>query len=370
MASFRHVLVTNDFPPKVGGIQTYLYEIYRRLDPDSYTVITTTFPGDVEFDNAFPGEVIRLRNRLLPDPLTRRQVFQLCAELDPDLVVFDPIWPAGELAMAVSRPYALIAHGAEVKIPAAIPWLGRRMQRIIANSRGVISAGRYVADLISQLSPNAEQILIPPGIDLDIFRPSLERGRLREELMLDPSRKLILFVSRLVPRKGADTLLRSIGFSKDGDKQFEVHIVGDGRYRARLESLAMASGAPVVFHGKVSESRKIELYQAADLFVMPVRTRWFGLEEEGFGIVFLEAQACGLKVIASRSGGVAEAVDPVSGILLDRADSRSLWSVLGPAITEASGGLERPRDFVSQSYDLKYLAANYAQAIVSFADMK
>ncbi|MHB1520812.1 MAG: glycosyltransferase family 4 protein [Ferrimicrobium sp.] len=325
----RHVLITNDFYPKVGGIQAYLGEIYRRLDPTTFMVVTTQVPGAEAFDRDFPAPIVRLSRQLLPTPKMRRAIGQSIQNFAPELVVYDPIIPIGALGTSLGLPYALIAHGAEIRVPAHLPVLGAQLRRTVRRSLGVVAAGGYPADEVRKLSPSTRVEIIPPGIDSRRFHPAepLDRAQLRERWMRDPSRDLVLFVSRLVPRKGADTLLHAMARAPMSSRS-EVHLVGDGRDRSRLERIALSVAPPVIFHGRLSETDKIELYQAADLFVFPARDRWLGVEQEGFGIVILEAQACGLPVIVGSSGGTAEALAPEGGLLLRRSDARELWRAI------------------------------------------
>ncbi|WP_298335271.1 glycosyltransferase family 4 protein [Ferrimicrobium sp.] len=367
----RHVLITNDFLPKVGGIQAYLGEIYRRLDPESFLVITTTVPGASEFDRTFGAPVVRLGERLLPTPSTITTLRQSLASFDPELVVYDPIFPIGAVGDALGRPYAVIAHGAEVRVPAYLPLVRAQLQRTIRGARGVIAAGGYPADEVCQLAPSASVFVVPPGIDASRYCPLEEddRSRLRRQWMTNPERQLILFVSRLVPRKGADTLLRAAA-ELDARTGAEIHIVGDGRDRARLMRLAAAVPSSVVFHGPLAEEAKIELYQAADLFVFPARDRWFGIEREGFGIVILEAQACGTPAIVGASGGTGEALAPKSGHLLEVAGPKELARLLRELLADPARLKLYRREtsaYIRTNFDYDQLSKAYEASLHALA---
>ncbi|WP_276938914.1 glycosyltransferase family 4 protein [Ferrimicrobium acidiphilum] len=368
----RHVLITNDFLPKVGGIQAYLGEIYSRLDPESFLVITTRVPGCEEFDRGFGAPIVRLGKRLLPTPATVRDLAGPIADFSPDLLVYDPIVPIGVARDAFEIPYALIAHGAEVRVPAYLPVLRAQLRRTIQGSRGVIAAGGYPAEEVRKLVPDARVVVVPPGIDRGRFCEADDstRASLRRRWMQDPGRKLVLFVSRLVPRKGADTLLRALAAA--GSMQgLEIHIVGDGRDRRRLNRLAMAISNPVVFHGRLDERAKIELYQAADVFVFPARDRWLGVEQEGFGIVILEAQACGTPAIVGASGGTPEALVPSSGQLLRRGDPAELAAVLRRVIADSTqlGSARRATSaYVREHFDYDQLSKAYESALCALVN--
>jgi len=373
-AIMRHVLITNDFWPKVGGIQSYLGEIYQRLDPATFMVVTTTQVGALDFDRNFGAPIVRLGHQLLPTPMTRNAMREAIAGFNPDLVVYDPIVPIGALGATLGLPYALIAHGAEVRVPAYLPGLRALLRQSIRHSIGVIAAGGYPAREVCRLVPDASVEIVPPGIDAKRFGPATptQREQLRQRWMLDPNQDLILFVSRLVPRKGADTLLRAMGKLGFGAK-IEAHIVGDGRDRGRLERLAQSVAGSVVFHGRLPESDMVELYQAADLFVFPARNRWFGVEQEGFGIVILEAQACGTPVIIGDSGGTSEALATAGGELLGRGRFHSVEDALAARLADHKCQ-SAPREAISAEvrarFDYDQLSKAYEVALAKLMDAR
>jgi phosphatidylinositol alpha-1,6-mannosyltransferase len=164
---------------------------------------------------------------------------------------------------------------------------------------------------------------VPPGVDVERFRPLVESERVatREQFGLPLDQPVVLGVSRLVPRKGFDTLLRAGGQLARTGRTFVVAIAGGGRDRDRLERIASEVGAPARFLGRVGDEDLPALYGAADVFAMLCRSRWAGLEQEGFGIVFLEAAASGAPQVAGASGGAAEAVvDGETGVVVDPPD--------------------------------------------------
>ncbi|HEX2064383.1 MAG TPA: glycosyltransferase family 1 protein, partial [Acidimicrobiales bacterium] len=141
-----HLLVTNDFPPKVGGIQAYLWELWRRLPAERVTVLTTPHEGSSAFDRAQAYRVVRSRRRvLLPTPGLLRVVRSLASEVDAGLVVLDPVLPLGLIGPHLGRPYAVVLHGAEVTVPARVPGLHRALARVLAGARHVVAAGAYPA---------------------------------------------------------------------------------------------------------------------------------------------------------------------------------------------------------------------------------
>ena len=367
----RHLLVTNDFPPKVGGIQNYLWELWRRLPADDVVVHTTPYEGADAFDEAQPYAVTRSREPwLLPGPHLTRRVRRLAHRHDVDLVVIDPALPAGLIGPRLDHPYAVIVHGAEVAIPGRLPGTRQLLKTVLAGAAGVIAAGGYAArECERALGRPLPAFVIPPGVDVDRFRRSsvAERIEARRRLNLQPEAPTVVSVSRLVPRKGMDTLVRAAALMAGSHPDVSVFIAGKGRDRRRLTRLAGRVDAPVELLGRLDDDDLAALYGCADLFAMLCRTRWGGLEQEGFGIVFLEAAAAGVPQVAGRSGGAHEAViDGETGIVLDPATPESAAAAIGallddPARRKAMGDAARRRTETEFSYDV--LAARLGRAL-------
>jgi phosphatidylinositol alpha-1,6-mannosyltransferase len=208
-----------------------------------------------------------------------------------------------------------------VTIPGRLALLSRSLRTVLQHSRVAIAAGGYpLAEARHALGRDpAGAAVVAPGVDVKRFVPlaTSERERLRRDDQVN-ERFVVASYSRLVPRKGMDTLIRAAAQLAPRYPQLLVEIGGSGRDRARLERLATRTGAPVRFLGRVADDRLVGWLGRSDLFVMDCRSRWWGLEQEGFGIVFVEAAACALAVIAGRSGGSHEAVlDGRTGIVLD-----------------------------------------------------
>ena len=371
----RHLLVTNDFPPKVGGIQNYLWELWRRLPPDEVVVHTTPYDGSAAFDATQPFTVIRSREPwLLPGGHLVRRVNRLAARHDADLVVIDPALPAGLIGPRLDLPYAVVVHGAEVAIPGRLPGTRRLLRRVLDSAAGVIAAGQYSAlECERVLGRSLPAFVIPPGVDVERFHPAShdERARLRGRLGLRPEASTVVSVSRLVPRKGMDTLVRAAARLASDGRDLQVIVAGDGRDRRRLRSLAARTGAPVRLRGRLDDADVTDLVRCADVFAMLCRTRWRGLEQEGFGIVFLEAAAAGVPQVAGRSGGAHEAVaDGETGIVLDRATPAAAAEAIGTLLADRErrtemGAAARQRAETGFSYDI--LADQLRRAIDEIA---
>lgn len=329
-----HLLVTNDFPPKIGGIQSYLWELWRRLPVGDASVFTTPYPGTAAFDAAAPLPIVRSRQKvLLPTPAVTRQVLSLAESTRSSFVVLDPAVPLGWIGPSLAKaglPYAVVLHGAEVTVPGRLPLSRQVLARVLDGAIHVIAAGGYpLAEAERCVGRSLAATVIPPGVDVDSFRPvvdDFERDEARRNLGLPTIAEgdVIVCASRLVPRKGFDTVLRAAaavaqrrsagGGSRENVRPLTVVIAGSGRDRERLERVARHIGKDTMlnldvrFLGRVSDHDLRALHRGGDLFAMLCRNRWGGLEQEGFGIVFVEAAASGTPQIAGRSGGSHEAV--------------------------------------------------------------
>jgi phosphatidylinositol alpha-1,6-mannosyltransferase len=359
----KHLLVTNDFPPKIGGIQSLLWEWWRRLPPDRFAVLTSPYSGDAEFDAAQPFRVERTREPvLLPHPWMVRRIDALSAEIGADLVVLDPALPLGLVGPSLSAPYDVVLHGAEVTVPGRVPGTRQALGHVLRRARHVISAGRYAAVEAERAAGRELPVtVVQPGVDVERFTPLNEHDRraARFRFGLPTDGELIVAVSRLVPRKGFDVAIRAVARLARSRPDLLLAIAGGGRDESRLRRLVTELAAPVRFLGRVPNDDLPRLYGCADLFAMPCRTRWGGLEQEGFGIVYIEAAACGVPQVAGDSGGAAEAVeDGVTGLIVRRPEDASevadAFTALldDPARRALMGKASRARAEAEFSYDV------------------
>jgi phosphatidylinositol alpha-1,6-mannosyltransferase len=373
-----HILVTNDFPPKTGGIQSYLWELWRRFPTDSAVVLTARGPdrgaAAAKFDQKEQYRIVRTDDAvLLPTPALRRRINELVKETAAVLVIIDPVLPLGALGLGrgLDVPYGLVVHGAETTMPGRFPGSRHLMGRVLAGAKLVIAAGPYPARQAQNAvkDHSLDTVVIPPGVDTAKFRPLVgeERDEARARFGLPEEARLVVSLSRLVPRKGMDVLIEtSAELAKERD-DLVVAIGGSGRDRKRLEGLIQSFDAPVRLVGRVADEDLPAFYGCADVFAMLCRNRIGGLEE-GFGIVFIEAASTGVAQVAGLSGGVPDAVvDGVTGLVVDRpADSREAAGVLGkllddPALRSRLG--EAARERAVAEFDLDNLAARLSHAI-------
>jgi phosphatidylinositol alpha-1,6-mannosyltransferase len=373
-----HLLVTNDFPPKVGGIQVYLWELWRRLDPTTFAVLTASSHPDAAAFDAEQAErgvrIERVRQRVLaPTPGLVRRIREAAERVGADLVVLDPAFPLSLVGPRLGMPYAVILHGAEVAIPGRLPLSRSLLAHVVRHASLVVSAGGYPAAEARRAVRGRNMppvVEVPPGVDLERFTPldSGERARARADLGLPAAGPLVVSVSRLVPRKGMDVLVDASVILAERYPDLTVAVAGRGRDAERLAGHVAETGAPVRLLGGVSDEDLPRLVGAADVFAMLCRNRWLGLEQEGFGIVFVEAAAAGVVQVAGASGGAGEAVeDGVTGVVVRRPAeasdvARAIAGLLAdPDRRSVMGAAARRRAEASFDYDL--LAPRLAQSL-------
>jgi phosphatidylinositol alpha-1,6-mannosyltransferase len=346
----RVLVVTNDFPPRPGGIQSFVHGIVSRLPPSDVVVYTSRWRGWEEFDATQPYEIVRESTSvLLPTPSVRRRAVSLLQSRECSAVWFGAMAPLGLLAPALRRAGASrlvgTTHGHEVGW-ALLPGPRQLLRRIASGLDVVTYLGEYTRSrLAPALGPYASRMVqLAPGVDTSFFRPGVREPDVRARYGLG-ARPVVVCVSRLMPRKGQDTLIRVLPLLQKSVPEVALLLVGGGPYRSRLERLARSLGVStsVVFTGSVPYEELPAHYCAGDVFAMPCRTRLGGLDVEGLGIVFLEASACGLPVVAGRSGGAPDAVVDgetgyvVDGESLDAVATGIRGLVRDPAVAKAIG---------------------------------
>jgi len=341
----RVLLVTNDFPPRRGGIQSYLQNLVDHLvaaGTHTLTVYAPKWKGAEEFDRAAAYEVVRHPTTLmLPEPSVAGRMRKLIERHRPDTVWFGAAAP-----LALMAPLARDAgagrvlastHGHEVgwsMLPVA-----RTALRRIGTGTDVVT---YVSDytrgrFASAFGPHAALEHLPPGVDTDRFAPDeVARAELRARYRLG-ERPVVVCLSRLVPRKGQDMLIRAMPAIRQRVPGAALVIVGGGPYLTSLRRLAHNFGVAehVVFTEGVPGEELPAHHALADVFAMPCRTRGAGLDVEGLGIVFLEASSTGVPVVAGRSGGAPETVvDGETGVVVDGWDVGAIAASVGDLLAD------------------------------------
>ena len=374
----KTLIVTNDFPPRPGGIQTFVHNMAVRMPPEQIVVYASTWRDGAEaarFDAEQPFQVVRDRTTmLLPTPRVTRRAAGILASEGCGSVWFGAAAPLGLMAPALRKAGAErllgMTHGHEAAW-AQLPASRQLLRRIGAGTDTLTYLGEYTRSRIAAaVGPEAAARMrqVPPGVDEKTFHPDSGGAEVRAALGLS-SRPVVVCVSRLVPRKGQDTLIRALPGVLAAEPDTVLLIVGDGPYRGDLEKLAASVGvsASVRFTGAVPWSELPAHYGAGDVYAMPCRTRRGGLDVEGLGIVYLEASATGLPVVAGDSGGAPDAVlEGETGYVVPGRDRDALTGRLvtllqDPSLRARMG--ERGRAWVEQNWRWDLLAGRLAELL-------
>ncbi|GAT09107.1 glycosyltransferase family 4 protein [Mycolicibacterium novocastrense] len=341
----RVLLVTNDFPPRRGGIQSYLQALVDHLVADGRHTLTVYAPkwkGADEFDRDAPYRVVRHPTTLmLPEPSVSSRMRRLIEQTAAETVWFGAAAPLALMAPlargAGARRVIASTHGHEVGW-SMLPLARNALRRIGSGTDAVTYVSQYTRRrFASAFGPHAALEHLPPGVDTDRFTPDeVARAQLRARYRLG-NRPVVVCLSRLVPRKGQDMLIRAMPAIRQRVPDAALVIVGGGPYRSTLHKLAHSFGVAddVVFTDAVPGDELPAHHAMADVFAMPCRTRGAGLDVEGLGIVYLEASATGVPVVAGRSGGAPETVrDGQTGVVVDGWDVGAIAAAVGDLLAD------------------------------------
>ena len=356
MQSVRLLEITNDFPPTLGGIENYIYSIVARWEPSEVVVLTRATHGSEAVDATLDAEVRRERvATLLPTPGFQAKVLDLLAGTHFDMVHFAsatlPLSLLGpRILRATGIPYAVTVHGGEFMIGARL--FRPLMQQALGEAAVVLPVSTFTQGAVLRLlkDPPPTEV-VTPGVDPARFAPQP-----KDRAGQGP---IILCVCRLVARKGPSTLIAALPRILARHPRTTLQIVGGGSDLRRLEHAARATGvsSSVRFVGPVPWSSLPRYYAAADVFALPTRERFWGLETEGFPLVYLEAASAGLPVVAGAAGGVGEAVaDAETGIIVDgRSADETAAAIIrlldDPALARSMGTLGRQRALSGFTWD-------------------
>lgn len=370
----RTLLVTNDFPPRPGGIQNYLDSLARRLPADDLVVYAPSWESGSgshpEFDAAAPFEIVRHPTSLmLPTPDVLRRAKDIMRARGCEAVWFGAAAPLAllgpSLREAGARQVVACTHGHEVGW-SMLPVARQALRRIGGTTDVLTYVSKYTRRrFAAAFGPMAGLEHLPSGVDTELFRPDdAARNEIRERHGLR-DRPTVVCVSRLVPRKGQDMLVRAMPKLRRTVPGVALLLVGGGPYRKRLTELVdeLDVGADVFFTGSVPWQELPAHYAAGDVFAMPARTRGKGLDVEALGLVYLEASATGLPVVAGRSGGAPETVlDEVTGHVVDGRDVTQLAETLAPLLNDPARARrmgEAGRAWVAGNWRWDLLAARF-----------
>jgi phosphatidylinositol alpha-1,6-mannosyltransferase len=338
----RTLLITNDFPPRPGGIQQFVHNLAVRQPAGSVVVYASTWRGAAKFDAEQPFEVVRADTSvLLPTPRVAQRAAELARAHGCDTVWFGAAAPLGLLADGLRRDGGIhravaLTHGHEIGW-AALPGARQLLRRIAHGTDVITYLGEYQRVRLDRALHGLTHLhRLAPGVDVDAFHPGVDGAAVRARHGLG-DRPVIVCVSRLVPRKGQDMLIRALPAIRRRVPGAALLLVSGGPYRRKLEGLARQHGveADVVFTGSVPWAELPAHYAAGNVYAMPCRTRAAGLDVEGLGIVYLEASATGLPVVGGDSGGAPDAVlEGETGYVVGGRDLTALAARLTDLLTD------------------------------------
>jgi phosphatidylinositol alpha-1,6-mannosyltransferase len=377
----RVLLVTNDFPPRRGGIQSYLEQLVVRLSgTHELTVYAPRWKGDSSYDRKMAAtldfEVVRHPGSLMiPEPGVDARMRGLIKAHGIETVWFGAAAPLALLAPRARSAGAVrvmaSTHGHEVGW-SMLPVARSALRRIGDGTDVVTFVSRYTrARFASAFGPDASLEHLPSGVDTDRFRPdAAARAELRARYRLG-GRPTVVCVSRLVPRKGQDMLIRALPQIREHVSGAALVIVGGGPDLARLRGLAAEFGVTdeVIFTEGVPGEELPAHYAMGDVFAMPCRTRGAGLDVEGLGIVFLEASATGIPVVAGDSGGAPETVlEGQTGHVVDGRNLAALVDAISGLLAQPERAAmmgRRGRDWVTRQWRWDTIAARAGRLLES-----
>ncbi len=350
------LMVTSSFLPGRGGIESYLAELCSQVAPHIAVLGPRRRDGiPIPHDLGYPTHGLEDGSMLVPGKKVVRAISGLVAHHRTTKVIFGTPWPLGLLGPDLDRRglrYAVIVHGAEMLVPAAVPGLSKRFARAMAGAELLLPVSGYTDNALRKLIqshglpvPTIERL--HARVDLDRFHPGVDTTSVRSRLGLSPTDRVVLCFGRLVKRKGIDRLIAALPAINERVAGAVVVIAGTGPERARLGKLARVGEGRVLFAGRVEDTEAPAFYALADVFALPVADRYFGLEIEGLGVVLLEAAASGTPCVTGRSGGTPEAViDGSTGFVVDATDvgllaDRIAWLLQHPERSAEMGSAGR-----------------------------
>jgi len=377
-ADVKVLLIAEVFPPRSGGSGRWLWELYRRLDGVSVHIVAGATPGSDAFDQAATMPIVRVplsfttwgvrsvRGAVHYGRATL-QVSRIVSRVRPDVIHCGKCLPEGLIAALVKRwhglPFHCFVHGEELTLAGTSKELTRLTRRVLRESAGVVANSRHTRDILMRTweLPEHHITVMHPGVDTLKFTPAPGSSVVRERLGWT-NRRVILTVGALQKRKGQDMLIRALPAIRAKCPDVLYAIAGEGWERPYLEGLVAEHGVSdaVQFRGVPTDAELVDCYQQCDLFALP--NRQVGWDFEGFGIVLLEAQACGKPVIAGRSGGTVEAMDPSStGELVD-CDTPDALAEAAVRLLESADDRRamgaRARPWVVEHYDWRAMASD------------
>lgn len=361
----RLLLITNDFPPAVGGIENYAFSLAGRWKPSDVVVVTRWMPGCESFDRKADYEILREPvGTLLPTSGLLAKVKSIVSSRGIDAVHFPSALPLGLLARRIGRPYAISVHGGEFLLASRLPAARQALKWVSAGAAVLLPESSFAEKHIRRILGDKVPLQrVTCGVDPERFRPP-QAGRQTGQ---DP---VIVSVSRLIARKGQDTLIRGLPRLLQAHPSARLLIVGGGPRLPHLQKLAwnLRVSHSVTFAGPQPWEKTPEFLSCAHVFALPSRDRFAGTETEGLPLVLLEAAASALPLVAGNVGGIPDAVRPgQTGVLVDGASALETGTALKSLLDDRAGALRMgatARRMVLEEFTWDLVAEKYRAALL------
>lgn len=364
----RLLVITNDFPPTVGGIENYIYSLVRRWPAGEVVVVTRSVPGDARFDAAQGFEIIReATDVLLPVPGLVRRISRLAADRGIDVVHFPSTLPLALMGSGLGRPYALSVHGGEFVLASRIPGVRNVLKAVSRHAAAILPESSFAESLVTRLvGAHPAVTRVTCGVDAERYGKQVA-----EPVEIGSGGPVVVSVSRLVARKGARTLVKAFPRVLQRHPTAHLAIVGGGPDLELLQKMAATEGveSSITLAGPQPWDRIPTYLAAAEIFALPTRSRFFGTETEGLPLVYVEAAAAGLPLIGADVGGVKDAVRPgETGILVDGDSPEETGDAIVRLLDDpqeaarlGSAGME----MVEREFNWDTIYEHYRQALVA-----
>lgn len=324
----RILLTTNGFLPEIGGVQTYCYQLAKNLTSvgEEVIVLAPGMEGDSRFDREQNFKIIRTKKIVTSrfaflSILKRKRVEKVLVGHGSHYVRL-----ASLAHLLFKTPYYVIVHLEEI-LP---PEREKVIQKSFSRTNKVITVSHFAKKKLVEIGiPENKIVVIPNGVDPVKFNSRLDSSLIRKKHNLK-NKKVILTVARLGEHKGHANVIRALPQVLEKVPSSIYLVVGSGEKEGRLKGLVKELGLEdkVIFTGEVEKEKLPLYYMACDVFIMPS-------DIEGFGIVFLEANACGKPVIGGRTGGISDAIiDGETGLLVDPLDITQIAEALVRLLTD------------------------------------
>jgi phosphatidylinositol alpha-1,6-mannosyltransferase len=351
------LVLTENFPPISGGSGRWFWELYSRLPKEQYLILADDIQGAVEFDKTHQLNILRMPLKSkewgfksssglkfywrvfwqIRKIIKQHQITHIhCGRVIHEGVT------AWLLKLITGTPYLCYVHGEDVETAATSGEHNLMVKQVCKHADLLICNSHNSANIVKRLHYAGDDKIqvLHPGVDASLFVPAVSDEAFKQHMAWQ-GRKVIITVGRLQERKGQDMMLRATALLKNQFPEILYAVIGRGECLESLKALTaeLNLNDHVQFLTDVSDAQMIQCYQQSDIFILPNRT--IGNDIEGFGMVLVEAQACGKPVIAGDSGGTKETMLlNQSGFVIDCTDEKLISKTVATLLSDPAGSNE------------------------------